>query len=81
MIELLWPELVRAPIENTWKTQRFLEELEVLSRKHRMWIHGQYPGALPRLSQMQGDEAGYSWRTSVFGSAHVFTTTLQPKKR
>lgn len=54
----LWPDL---PWKNGMRerARRFAEALEVLSRRHGIWIRGKVPAAPPVLVLAQGDEAGY----------------------
>jgi hypothetical protein len=57
--EVLWPDL-------PWKEslmQRataFADELEVLSRKHKLWIRSAIPSTPPLIAEGQDDEGGYS---------------------
>jgi hypothetical protein len=66
MAEDVWPEL-------PWKdsaaarAMRFCEELEVLSRKHGLWIRSPYPTARPHLAESGADEAGYELRRAEGG--------------
>lgn len=58
LAELIWPDL-------QWngeakKVTAFVEELEVLSRKHGIWIRAAYPTAMPVLSEAFGEELGYT---------------------
>lgn len=53
-----WPDL---PWRSTFhlRANAFLTELEALSRKHNMWIHGPYPMAAPQLAEHASSSAGY----------------------
>lgn len=58
LAEQLWPDL---PWRETFamKVRAFADELEILSRKHGLWIHGNIPTHPPLLTPGDDDEQGY----------------------
>ena len=56
--EHLWPHLPWIESE-AQRARAFADELEVLSRKHRLWIRGMAPAMLPLLAKGEDDEGGY----------------------
>lgn len=61
MAEVLWPVL---PWKNSLqaRAQVFATELEILSRKHGLWIRATNPTQAPILTPEWGGEAGYILR-------------------
>ncbi len=56
--EILWPEL---PWQKSFtaRVSAFADELEILSKKHGLWIRAAVPGARPLLAVSGYDEGGY----------------------
>lgn len=66
LAEAIWPEL---PWKDSFATRAtaFADELEALSRKHRLWIRSPVPGAVPVLAIGEDDEDGYKLRPTIDG--------------
>lgn len=64
--ESLWPEL---PWKDTFasRVSAFADELENLSRKHKLWIRSPVPASLPVIAVGDDDEAGYDLRPTHDG--------------
>jgi hypothetical protein len=78
--ETLFPELVRIPSERAQRTRAFMEELEALSRKHKIWIRAPYPTTKPCLAQGEDDEAGYLLTPSTDGNTFFIDRLLKGQK-
>lgn len=70
MAEVLWPDLPWLDSAAS-RAIAFADELEVLSRKHGLWICGSVPADPPCLFQACGDEGGYQVRPMVGGFSHT----------
>lgn len=70
--EALWPDL---PWIDGLKNRAlaFAKDLEVLSRKHKMWIRDVMPTCPPMLAEGMDDEGGYMVKPSDDGSAYAIT--------
>jgi hypothetical protein len=76
--QALWPNL-------SWKTKvledrvrAFAEELEELSRKHKLWIFGVYPTKLPAIAEGEGDEIGYEVNPDITGLNFFINRKIGP---
>lgn len=58
MAQALWPDLPwRDGLHK--RAVAFLNDLEIISRKHGIWIRSAVPGSPPLLAQESNDEGGY----------------------
>jgi hypothetical protein len=74
--QIVWPDL---PWKNgtPWdKVIAFADDLEKLSRKHKLWICGNNPMSLPMIFQGQDDETGYAIEPSIDGNAFTINRAL-----
>lgn len=64
--EAIWPEL---PWKDTFalRVSAFANELEALSRKHKLWIRSPVPASLPVIAIGDDDEGGYDLRPTFDG--------------
>ncbi|HZS42701.1 MAG TPA: hypothetical protein VFA52_00565 [Candidatus Paceibacterota bacterium] len=58
--ELAWPELCWPENSFLNRAKKFAEELEELSRKHKIWLHTPYETAKPILRDDCDKESGYN---------------------
>jgi len=75
--QIVWPDLPWKPdISLRSKVDSFAKELEQLSRKHGFWIYGNFPTALPIITEEHGEEAGYELRPTMDGFSFFFNRFL-----
>jgi len=61
--QMVWPEFPWKQDTLVVRVRAFAEELEALSRKHGLWIYGNFPTALPSIAEENGEEKGYKLET------------------
>lgn len=72
-----WPELSWKQVTRRERVIAFADELEALSRKHKLWICGTVPAMLPVIFEGYGDEAGYEIKLSSDGNAYMINRKLR----
>ena len=65
--QMVWPELPWKPVTLIVRVRAFAEELEALSRKHGLWLYGNFPATLPAIAEGHGDEKGYCLEAVMSG--------------
>ena len=75
--QLAWPDLL-------WKSETiqkrmadFADELEEISRKHKLWIGGMTPTSLPIVFEGFNDETGYAIKPNTDGNAFTINRVLE----
>lgn len=74
--QVVWPEL---PWKyNTFQDRiiAFADELEMLSRKHKLWICGNTPMSLPIVFKGCDDEVGYAIKPTLDGVTYTINRKL-----
>jgi hypothetical protein len=79
IIELRWPELVTSETSLRKRMKAFVDDLENLCHRHKMWLPAPHFAATPRIRQGDGTEAGY--RLAPTPDSLVYTMTLYFKER
>lgn len=77
MAEAVWPELPWLDSAAA-RAQRFMDELEALSRRHGLWIRSPYPTARPHLALSGDDEGGYELRATDDSFSFTFDRYFAP---
>jgi hypothetical protein len=70
LAEFVWPELPW-PESLAARVKAFADDLEKLSRRHRIWIRGPVPTQRPVLADGDGDEGGYRVVPTADGTTHT----------
>lgn len=65
--QMVWPDLPWNSDTLVVRMRTFAKELEALSRKHGLWIYGNFPTALPSIAEEDGEEKGYTLETVLGG--------------
>lgn len=65
--QMVWPDLPWKSDTLVARVRAFTEELEALSRKHNLWIYGNFPTALPAIAEGDGEEKGYALEAVMGG--------------
>ena len=76
MSQAIWPDLPWKPTTLRGRVSSFAEELERISRKHRIWIRGCFPASLPVLAEGVGDEKGYKLEPTIDGLTYTINRSL-----
>jgi len=66
--QAIWPGLHWGKKTLKSRMLAFAADLERISRKHGLWIHGFIPNFPPAIAEGEGDEAGYRVETNLDGS-------------
>lgn len=80
LAEVIWPELPWKH-SNQSRVQAFMDDLESISRKHRIWIRAPYPAARPVLADGDDEEGGYVLTPTDDGMTFVFDRYFTSERR
>lgn len=79
MVQSVWPELPWRSNTLIMRVRVFAEELEALSRKHNLWIYGNFPATLPAIAEGDEDEKGYALSGTITGG-YMISRTFESEK-
>lgn len=74
--QALWPGLPWKKDTLKGRVAAFAEDLERISRKHKIWIRGAFPATLPVLAEGVGDEKGYKLELTDDGMSYTINREL-----
>jgi hypothetical protein len=79
LAEAIWPEL---PWQDSLaaRATAFADELEILSRKHKLWIRSPVPAAAPVLAMGGDDEGGYALHPTIDGITFTIDRYFSSRK-
>jgi hypothetical protein len=74
--QVVWPGLPWKDGKQRDRVVAFVEELEALSRKHKLWICGPVPAMTPVMFEGYDDEIGYEINLTYDGNTYTINRVI-----